>query len=396
MLYIMDKAHDILTPTVGSRLTGDVTHDGEDFLKEYDRIKNDPLAGVGQFTGLHQMDVALSGAKRNELWLHAAFTGHFKSGLMLNWAYNQAIYYRHNSLIFSLEMPYIQCRKILYAMHSGSELLKKARLACNIKDGLEYGNIRDGLLTDPQERYFKEHVVPHFNDPVAWRAKHPHLYVPYETGEDVNEQFGSILIEIADPDKLDFTVTDMRSRAETLYAKTPFSLLFVDHALLVSSRGKYTNTTEKVNEVIRDCKKMAMSFNKGMGMAVMLLFQINREGYKQAMKSRGLMNEGSARRGKKDDAAPIRSNHVYNLTSLSYANEAERSADIVTASWKDIELDKVNQILYQCLKSRDQAAFEPFTASVHWPTRRLSTLLAPGEDNMAGVTNLEDLVSDDM
>jgi hypothetical protein len=38
-------------------------------MEEYDRIKLDPLAGIGNFTGLKQMDEGLRGAKRNELWI---------------------------------------------------------------------------------------------------------------------------------------------------------------------------------------------------------------------------------------------------------------------------------------------------------------------------------------
>jgi replicative DNA helicase len=355
--HIIDGAHSIVTPAVGSKLSGDVMGDREDFLKEYNRVKADPLAGVGQFVGLEQMDDALRGAKKNELWLHAAFTGHMKSSLMLNWAYNQAVYYGQSVLIFSLEMPYHQCRRLLYAMHSAHEKFEK------VHPPLDYEKIRDGTLSAKEEQFLKDYVVPDLT----------------------NGQYGSIMIEVADPEKIDFTVSDIRSRAETIYAKTPFRLMFVDHALLVAPRGSYTSTTEKINEVIRDCKKMAMGFNKGAGLAVVLLFQISREGYRAALKARGIA-EGDAQPGKK---ARPQSNYVYNLTFLSYANEAERSSDIVTASWIDEELIKKGQVLLQCLKSRDQKPFEPFTASVYWPSRRLKTLKDP---NVEVITTAGDTI----
>lgn len=357
--YLLDRSHSIVTPTVGSKLSGNVMGDREDFLKEYNRVKADPLAGVGQFVGLEQMDDALRGAKRNELWLHAAFTGHMKSSLMLNWAYNQAVYYQHSVLIFSLEMPYNQCRRLLYAMHSAHEKF------ADIHPPLDYEKIRDGGLSDKEEQFLRDHVVP----------------------DMTSGAYGEIMIEVADPEKIDFTVSDIRSRAETLYAKSPFRLMFVDHALLVAPRGTYTSTTEKINEVIRDCKKMAMGFNKGMGMAVVLLFQISREGYRAALKARGVA-EGDSAPGKK---ARPQSNHVYNLTFLSYANEAERSSDIVTASWIDEELIKKGQVLLQCLKSRDQKPFEPFTASVYWPSRRLKTLKDPNVEDVSKAGQAIDL-----
>lgn len=357
--HILENSPSIVAPTVGSRLSGNVMGDKDDFIKEYQRVKNDPLSGVGQYVGLEQMDITLGGAKRHELWLHAAFTGHMKSTLMLNWAYNQAVYFQHNTLIFSLEMPYHQCRRILYAMHSSHEKF------ASIHPPLEYGKIRDGQLSPSEEQFLMDVVIPDFT-----------------SGE-----YGSVMIEVADPEKIDFTVQDMRNRAETIYASTPFRLLFVDHALLVAPRGKYSSTTDKINEVIRDCKKLAMGFNKGMGMAVVLLFQISREGYRAALKARGL----SETKGRKGESS--RSNHVYNLTFLSYANEAERSSDIVTATWIDEELREQGQVLIQCLKSRDQAPFEPFTASVYWPSRRLRTLRDP---NLQDVTNsnIDDLVPD--
>lgn len=347
MQYLMDKAHDVMTPITGNRLSGEVTGDAEDFLAEYQRVKADPLAGLGQMTGFKEIDETLKGAKKQELWIHAAFTGGGKSTFMLNWVYNQAVYYGHDCLIFSLEMPYVQCRRKLYSIHSTNEKFKAMGWP-----PIDYGRIRDGLLSDKEEDMLRV-IAEDFN-----------------TGG-----YGKIYIEVADPSKIDFTVADMRHRAEVIYAKSPFKMLFVDHALLMGSRGKYSNTTDKINEVIRDCKKLSMSFNKGMGMAVVLLFQISREGYRAAQKARGVgMGENATK-----------SNHVYNLTTLSYANEAERSSDVVTATYIDEELSGNNQILMQCLKSRDNKPFEPMLVGIHWPTQRMTSLNGLTAAEAAGV-----------
>ena len=219
----------------------------------------------------------------------------------------------------------------------------------NIHGPLDYLKIRDGELTEKEKWFLKEHVVPDLNDP--------------------DNQYGSMHIEVADPDKVDFKVSDIRSRAELLYSKTPFSTIFIDHALLVAPRKWVPSTTERLNEVIRDLKKMAMSFNRGMGMAVVLLFQISREGFRAGEKVR---KSGS--------------DNVYNVTFLSYANEAERSSDVVTATWLDDELAKQNQALFQCLKSRDQAPFDPFKVGIYWPCRRMKTLhdVSVGDAQKAG------------
>jgi hypothetical protein len=372
--YITERAHDIVAPTFGSKLSGEVTSDGESFREEYLRVKSDPYAGVGQLSAIEQMDHALSGAKRHELWTHAAFTGGLKSTLILNWAYNQAVLYGNSSAIFSLEMPYAQCRRILYSIHSLNDVFRDVRVELGIQDkplqdrGLDYKKIRDGQLADNEEEFLMEHVIPHFDG--GHSVEVGGTPVPH----------GKIHIEVSDPDKDDFTVPDLRAKAELLYAESPFQTVFVDHVGLMAPRKWSSSTTERLNEVIRDLKRMAMGFNRGQGMAVVALFQINREGYKRAMKM------------KDKDTTPL-----YNLTDLSYANEAERSSDIVTTTWVDDDLRRAGRVLFQCLKSRDQAPFEPFYARVEWPCRRILTSHEPiplntGKKEMGN--KVEDMVQD--
>jgi len=372
--HILDKSHAIVAPTLGARLSGEVTRDGGDFKREYERVESDPLAGIGQHCGLNQMDTALNGAKKFELWVHAAFTGHMKSTLMLNWAYNQAVWYRHSSLIFSLEMPYQQCRRMLYSLHSAHEKFRKIRCGLGLqKDttatvGIPYQYIRDGTLADYHanaKQFLYDYVIPDFNGVTVVDGIDPN------TGEAWFDpkNYGKIHIEVADPDKSDFTVADLRQRAELIYSKSPFRMVFVDHAGLMAPRKWVNSTTDRLNEVIRDLKRLAMSFNRGQGIAVVALFQLSREGFKSALKVKE--KTGSAR---------------YELVHLSYANECERSADIVTAAWLDNELAAANRFQIQNLKSRDQKPFETFLARVEWSTRRILTcddIVLSSEQNKA-------------
>ncbi len=334
--YLMEGMHEIMRPALSSRLSGEVLSDGEDFRKHYEARKNDPDGNGGKACGIDQIDVAIHGARKGELWVHAAFTGHLKSSFMLTWAYNQAVYYGNSALIFSLEMKYDQVRNLLFAIHSAHGKFQSQRIALGIQQdtrfdkSLDYQKIRDGALSDEEEAFLFDEVVPDFES---------------------NPLYGRIHIEVADPDKMDFTILDMKQRAETLQATNPFDLLFIDHAGLMGSRGRYTNTTDKLNEVIRDCKKLSMGFNRGAGIPVITLFQINREGFKMAEKNGG----------------------KYNLAALASANEAERSADVVTATYISPEMRKQGYVAFQCLKSRDQGFFDDFTAQVDWNSRRLQT-----------------------
>lgn len=329
--YVMNRGHEVVTPVTGVKLTGDVTSDGDSFLREVERMEQDPLAGIGQFSGIEQMDI-LKGAKRGELWTHAGFTGGMKSTLALNWLYNQAVFYRHSSVMFSLEMPYPQVRRILYGLHSFHEKFASVRKELHIKRCLEYQKIRDGELNPEERKFLFDYVVPDFNDP--------------------NNKYGSIHVEVADPDKTDFNIVDLKSKAEVLRDKDPaISMLCIDHAGLMASRERANGTTERLNEVIRDLKRLAMSFDRGAGIAILNLFQINRDGFKAAEKNGG----------------------KYNLTHLSYANECERSSDIVTAGYIDEELRGRNLLKLQCLKSRDDSPFADFYAGVVWACRRIHT-----------------------
>lgn len=314
--YVMDATHNIIAPTTGADLSGEVTKDGDKARQEYEDVEADPLSGLGQLAFIEQMDEALKGAKNKELWIHAAFTGGLKSTLALNWVYSQAVIYRHSSLFFSLEMPYKQVRRILYSMHSIHPKFREIRLKLGIQInpeidvGVPYEHIRDGTLGDwhPEGKHFYlDYVIPDFNGKKV--IDHPYFDCDY----------AKIHIEVADPDKTDFTIIDIKTRAEVIYSKDPYSMIVVDHCGLVAPRKDRRSTTENLNEVLRDLKKLALGFNRGAGMAILGLFQISREGYKSALKSqeKNLKEGGGTRRP------------VYNLTHLSYANECVVSNTLV-------------------------------------------------------------------
>ena len=362
--HFLEHSHAIVSPTLGARLSGEVTKDGAEVRSEYERVEADPLAGIGQFTGLPQADTALSGAKRHELWIHAGYTGGMKSNWMLNWAYNQAVFFHHDSVVFSLEMPYRQCRMMLYAMHSAHEKFRTVRHQLGLqKDtlvtvGLPYTDIRDGTLGNhhPNAKQFLfDYVIP-------------------DLGDEANK-YGKIHIEVADPDRPDFTVANLREKAELLYSDSPFATIFVDHCGLMAPRKWVSSTTERLNEVLRDLKRLAMSFNRGQGIAVVGLFQIGREGQKRVKKAREAGNRNE-----------------YQLFDLSYANEAERSADIVTATYVDKDLMKQNRVEFQNLKSRDQAPFETFLARVEWPCRRIIPCFDVPMIGQGGKQNVQDAI----
>ena len=382
--HFLENSHGIAVPATGQQLSGVANKDGDGFWEEYERIQREGGA-KGYPCGITQIDEQMVGAKKHELWIHAAFAGHMKSTFALNWAYNLAVYHWHSSLYFSLEMPYRQVRNFLYALHTFHRKFRDLRVKYGIKkppdktkkkddkdvdvdthdNGLSYTKIRDAALSEDEKKFMEIVVDDLENCP----------------------EYGDIHVEVPNPDKDDTTMVDIKARAEVINSATPFSILFIDHLILVSARKWVSSTTDRLNEVVRDSKKLAMNFNRGAGMAVMGLFQISREGFRAAEKNGG----------------------KYNMTHLSYANEAERSADVISASWLTDDLRKANVLFMQCLKSRDQAPFDEFYASFVPDPRRLITNLHAPEDITKGMTpdqktqaakaminqeNVDDLIND--
>jgi len=320
--HFYDHVPDVVAPTTGGKINGEILHDMERGIKDYLTVKADPRAGIGQFTGITQLDEVLKGAKRHELWTHAAFTGHGKSLFARNWAYNQAIFMGYNVLYLSLEMHYKQVRSHLYSMHSAHSKFNEIRVELGVqKDphttiGIPYGSIVEGRLNSAQEVFLLQHVIPDLEN---------------------CPDYGKIFLEAGDPDKDEMGVSDLRARAEVIDRKNPLDLIIVDHALLMSPKRRTKSTTEDLNQVIRDLKKMSMSFSRGRGIAVVSLFQISREGFKHAEKAGGM----------------------YNLTHLSYANECCVAGTPVATGrgWVPIEEVKVGDKVWSSTGWRDVLDF---------------------------------------
>jgi hypothetical protein len=337
--YLSNSLVDILTPTFGSRIGGEAMSDIGDLKDQYQKAQASGKE-ILPISGLKPIDDALGGFRKKELYLLAGFTGHMKSKSALNFVYNQAVMsvVNTNTLYFSLEMHYDQCRRAIHTIHSMHPKFRPQRIALGLQDptspvdfGIDPVKLRNGCLTPEEYTFYFDYVLPDL-----------------EEGKNKGT-YGSIHFEGDNPDSFDFTVEDLKAKAEIYAQKEKIDLIVVDHALLLASRNKYSSTTEKLNEVIRDLKRMAMNFNRGQGIPVLCLFQISREGYTHALKNKG----------------------EYHLTHLSYANEAERSADVVIANWFGDDMRSQNCIQYQCLKSRDQAPFQTFQSNIAFPTGKI-------------------------
>ena len=88
--FLSNSLVQVMTPTFGSRLGGEVLTDSDDIMEKYEKAEN---AGreVLPTTGIKIIDESIGGFRKKELYLLAGFTGHGKSKTALNWVYNQSV-----------------------------------------------------------------------------------------------------------------------------------------------------------------------------------------------------------------------------------------------------------------------------------------------------------------
>ena len=271
LLYIAQHAADLIIPESNAKTRGNFREDAKAVWDNYEAAKHDKSKAWGKFTGLTVIDDACHGIKKGELWVHAGFAGELKSTMAANWCYHLTTRYRANVFYTSLEMKYDHIRLILYVRHSANP-----KFAMQGYRPLDYRKVRDGELTPEEEAFFQLVVKDYAENPE---------YCDFDTWA---------------PDH-DVNIGDIRTEAELLHRQKEIGLIVVDHGGLAEARKAKKNKdyTIELNSVIRDCKKMALQFNQGEGVPVLLLFQINRDGKDYADK-----NDGN-----------------YKMRSLSYANE---------------------------------------------------------------------------
>lgn len=314
-------AHLLLSPDKNAKLRGNLRADGQPVWDEYQLAKTNKDLVWGKFTGLNNIDQICHGIKRGELWIHAAYTGELKTTFALNWCYNLVTRYRTNVFYVSLEMTYEHLRKLIFTLHSCHR-----KFALMGYKPLDYRKVRDGELT-PEEEAFFQIVIRDFVECPEYGA-----------------------FDVWRPDD-DVTIDDVRLETELSHKQNEIGLVVIDHGGLMEARKKKRNKDHVVelNSVIRDSKKFALNFNHGEAVPTLLLFQINRMGKDDADKAEGR----------------------YKAKSLAYANEAERSADVITTTYLNPEHRKNGTTLFDNLKNRDNPLVEPFEASVDFKSRRI-------------------------
>ena len=322
--------------------------------------KENQFANYGIMSGIEPIDRTIKGIKRKDLMLIAGSVGECKTTLALNYAYFAAVHMGYNVMFVSLEQFKDNIQDMFNAIHAANPLLWGTVLDKNKKpkfpDGLDYDHIKEGGLEEGEAKFYKLVL-----DDLATRGQISRSY-----GAKVpSEGYGRF--EIWEP-PTELNMTTLRSKLEFENKKSPIHLLVVDYPGLMIAEGNKSNETAMLNEIMKKMKTLARTFNNNQGLAVICPFQINREGKKNAVNKTEV----------KGDSAEVLQKPIYSTFHLSYANEAERSADYILYTYLNQDLRDGNQIHIGNIKNRHGAPFMPFVASTWLKARRI--FYVPKED----------------
>jgi replicative DNA helicase len=336
--HFLHNSMDFLKGRSKIRTSGSMKgHSSEAVQKYYDTKNNNKFDGL--LTGLPSIDMVCKGIRSPELWLIVAYVSELKTTMSMNFAYTQAVEQGKNIKFITLEMPYDQVRDIFICIHSANLNLWPGSEWDDIYP-LDYDSIVDGCLT-PREEEFFNFLCKDF---------------------DENSEYGSI--DIYQPED-GLTMSHLKAWAEIEHRKEPFDIVYLDYIELMKSESPGRDYTIDLNQRIKDLKQFAINFNDGAGMRVVSAYQANRKGKEHADKHDG----------------------EYRLDALSYANEAERSADVIIYSYLNAELRENNQNKVGCLKNRSRPKFKQFKGKTNLASRKVYE--CPDEDQIPLDDNLQ-------
>jgi replicative DNA helicase len=340
--YVFDKLHKFTEVEGGEKLEGVASEDADDVIEETETIaKTNKYANRNLF-GLEPVDAICKGHRSGEYWVHCGFAGELKSTLAMNYMYNNVYVYGKNIFYAILEMPYTQLRRALFVLHSShgkfvTDWYEKDRKAGrrNPYQGIDYRKVRDGELDDLELQRFKT-IAQDFKATVKGK---PFIWRPKE----------------------DVSIDDIRRKAEMFHNKYGCDGIIIDHLGLAKPRYRSNDTVARINDVVREGRLMALNFGRGKTVPVLALFQLNRQGKLRADK-----NDGR-----------------YDFAAISYANEVEKSADVITYTYLNDQLRSDGKFYLGNLKNRDNPVFNRMVGKIIWQSKRMRHI----ESGLIDLTN---------
>ena len=299
-----------------SSTTGEYKSILGDVKEIYDKSKL--IKGIK--TGVSQIDERTGGLQPGTFNTLAGFAGAGKTTAAVNIAYN-AMKEEKNVCYITLEVPKLDMVYDLLSRHSFEKEFKKP---------ISHSHIKKRELSKEDSEYLFTEVLNDFREKME-----KHLFILDET-DFVSYSFSMMEAKIKECDTL--------ATANTGHG---IDLLIIDQAQLLKFGGgidKAGNETSVINLYVSFFRQQAINFlHSKRTCTVLMLSQINRDGYNYACKHNG----------------------QYSLTNLAEANELERASAMVIALFTDESLKSSKQVSIQLLKSRNgETIIDPVMSSM--------------------------------
>jgi len=351
--YFIGETRKFRRGSAKSKIDGEIRseEDGKEEQAEYKRRKKDLAGQRDVFTFLDRIDEVFRGVKLGDLFIVAAFVGQGKSTFIANIVYN-AIYQGRNGVFFTLEMTYLEMRTILYVLHCSNPEWYQHPKYKHLAGKITYDKVRNGEMTSEEEEFY-DHACEDFIN---------------------RKDFGKLYIiqppDALSPSYLEMELYDKKAALADMNEKLDFCVIDYIGLMVQDKEDRYGDFNVDLNNIIKKLKNLAITFDEGSGLRMITPFQVNREGWKEAVKNDG----------------------VYRLTALSNANESERSADEVVSLFMNEEMKKAGRMKICCLKHRRGAEFAPFEAHIDLQSKRIRDIVdIKGDPASEGVLDVIDV-----
>lgn len=304
--------------------------DSREVIEGYKGRKKDPLANLGLFTFLDKIDEIFRGTKLGDLMIIAAYVAQGKTTVAANIAYN-GIIQGMNGIFVAMEMNFDEMRDMFYVLHTcNPEWLNHPKYK-NLAGKISYEKVRYGELSDLEQEFFEVASEDFTN----------------------HEDYGELILfqpsDALTPSRLEIEFYDRQAELAERGKNLEFAIIDYVGLMIQDKNERYGDFNIDLNNIIKRLKNLAILFNDGQGLRIITPFQVNREGWKEAVKNDG----------------------VYRPTALSNANEAERASDQIIALFMSEEMKKSGMMKICCLKHRKGATFAPFEAHIDFVSRRV-------------------------
>lgn len=291
---------------------GDMRLETKEMLEDYATRKSGKFV-AGVMTGIPALDRATAGHQKGDLALYCAYTSQGKSMLSAQLGWHAAVEQGKNVFLATSETVRAQYMRRLAARHSRQPQF-------GAPEGIDTTDIKNGTLSVGDEEIYRAVL-----DDLRTNPNYGKLYVTQIPR--------------------DATMAFLEARLSRQQQLWHIDLVVIDYLNLIKPSTKRQSSREEANDIIKDAKLLATSFNRGEGVPVVSPWQMSQTAFRNATGTDGRSGTG-----------------LYGLTSLADTSEAEKSADLLVTLLRYPETPKKAKL--QVLKARDSDIPPPMDLDV--------------------------------